>query len=114
VVAAGDFVTPGRAGVDECPGCHLRGPFMNPGRSTDLRSDEPAAHGRQEPAPGGADSGPQEPALGGEDRRQTPSHSPLSGLLDGTLRVAWQSATQREKSGGAVPVVWEGSGADPQ
>jgi len=48
------------------------------------------------------------------DWRRAPRHTALGGLLDGTLRFGWRSSTEAEESDGAVPVVWEGSGADPQ
>ena len=48
------------------------------------------------------------------DWRREPRHTALGGLLDGTLRCAWRSVTQKEESDGAVAVVWEGGGADPQ
>src|SRR4051812_34424908 len=47
------------------------------------------------------------------DWRRAPRHTALGGLLDGTLRFAWRPTTAREDgSDGAMPVVWEGSGAD--
>lgn len=48
------------------------------------------------------------------DWRRAPRHTALGGLLDGTLQVAWRSVTQTEESQGALSVVWEGSGGDPQ
>jgi len=48
------------------------------------------------------------------DWRRASRHTALGGLLDGTQRFAWRSATQTEESDVAVPVVWEGVGADPE
>lgn len=49
------------------------------------------------------------------DWRRAPRHTALGGLLDGTLRFMWRPTTAKaDEPDGAMPVVWEGSGADPE
>ncbi len=53
--------------------------------------------------------------LAARDWRRAPRHTALGGLLNGTLRFVWRpGGAKADESDGAMPVVWEGSGADLQ
>jgi hypothetical protein len=72
--------------------------------------DQPGLDGASTPAASRSDLD----TGGVRDQRRAPRHTALGGLLNGTLRFTWRSLTQTVDPDGMMPIVWDGSGADPE